>query len=92
MIAHHLEPLSDLPNEIDAVWILLAETHLVIWSRVANRWTNLLFSGGPVPPATEDDDVLIAVDEEFRHLIGDDQASPFAFTLTASDSAVGRTT
>jgi hypothetical protein len=62
--------------------------HLVVWSRVENRWTNLLFSAGPrsqLPPGAEDDvEVLVAVDGEFRRLLGDDQSSPFAFKLAAT--------
>ncbi|MFI5591108.1 hypothetical protein ACIA5G_39075 [Amycolatopsis sp. NPDC051758] len=92
VIAHHLEPLTDLPGSVDAVWMLFAPTHLVVWSVVENRWTNLLFKaadtpGQPPPPGAEDGlEFLVAVDEEFRRLIGDDSPSPYAFKLIAGSA------
>ncbi len=89
VIAHHLEPLTDLPGEADAVWFLFAPLHLVVWSRSANRWTNLVFSAGAPgekPPGFDDGvEILVAVDAEFRRLLGDEQPSPYAFKLTAGD-------
>lgn len=86
-VAHHLEPLTDLPDSVDAVWMLFAPTHLVAWSVVENRWTNLLFNAAdtpgqaPPPGAEEGLEFLVAVDEEFRRLTGDDSPSPYAFRL-----------
>lgn len=92
-VAHHLEPLTELPDSVDAVWVLFAPTHLVVWSVAENRWTNLLFNsagapGQPPPPGAEDElEFLAAVDIEFRRLIGDESTSPYAFKLTAESAA-----
>jgi hypothetical protein len=93
VVAHHLDPLTDLPDEIDAVWILFAPLHLVVWSVAECRWTNLLYTAGPpdadYPGADDGVEVLVAVDEEFRLLIGSNEASPYAFRLTAAGPDAG---
>ncbi len=88
VIAHHLEPLTDLPEDVDAVWMLFAPVHLVVWSVAEQRWTTLFYTaaapGQELPGAEDEDDLLIAVDDEFRRQIGDDSPSPYAFKLTTS--------
>ncbi|MEV6629091.1 hypothetical protein AB0M83_06745 [Amycolatopsis sp. NPDC051106] len=88
VIAHHLEPLTDLPEDVDAVWMLFAPVHLVVWSVAEQRWTTLFYTaaapGQELPGAEDEVDFLIAVDDEFRRQIGDDLPSPYAFKLTTS--------
>ncbi len=41
VIAHALTAPT-LPDEIDAMWVFFAPSHLVVWSVVEQRWTQLL--------------------------------------------------
>lgn len=41
VIAHTLTAPT-LPNEIDAMWVFFAPSHLVVWSAAEQRWTQLL--------------------------------------------------
>lgn len=77
-----------LPDDVDAVWLLIAPTHLVVWSVADQRWTNLIFTatsapGLALPGADDGVDFLIAVDGEFHRQIGNSAPSPYAFKIVA---------
>ncbi|MEU3771546.1 hypothetical protein AB0E55_41320 [Amycolatopsis keratiniphila] len=84
-IANHLPHINDLPDSVDAVWLLAFPSHLAVWSVAAQQWNTLLFAHGDVelPGAEEGLDYLVAVDIEFRNQLGTNQDSPYAFKIVS---------
>jgi len=92
-VVHRLAPLIELPDTVDAVWLLAFPVHLVVWSVAEQRWTSLYFAHtepGEDLPGTEDElDFLVAVDIEFRGQLGTKVPSPYAFKLVAENESHG---
>lgn len=86
-VVHRLAPLTDLPDSVDAVWLLAFPVHLVVWTVAEQRWTSLYFHhselGEELPGAEDELDFLVAVDIEFREQVRTDTPSPYAIKLVA---------
>jgi hypothetical protein len=84
-VAQHLPPLTDLPDTVDAVWLLLFPGHLIVWSVPEQQWATLHFTGTnageELPGADEGFEFLAAVDMEFGSRLGTTQPSPYAYKL-----------
>ncbi|MEV0277820.1 hypothetical protein AB0I22_15775 [Streptomyces sp. NPDC050610] len=86
MIAHTLTAPM-LPDEIDAMWVYFAPSHLVVWSAVEQRWTQLLLGSfredGAAPEVDFGMELLQHYEGLFLERAGVDRPSPFFYGLGA---------
>jgi hypothetical protein len=90
LIGHLLEPLDDIIEGVDSVWILWAPLgHFVVWSVEDRQWTNVLvgcIDPGDVPPDFDEElDVFQQIDLEFLKQTNSPNSSPYGFGLTVAD-------
>lgn len=82
----HALAAPTLPDEIDAVWVFFAPTHLVVWSTVEQRWTQLLLGSsseedGTVPEIAFGMELLQHYEGLFLERAGIDGPSLFYYGL-----------
>ncbi|MGW0476205.1 hypothetical protein [Streptomyces coeruleorubidus] len=84
VIAHTLTAPT-LPDEIDAMWVFFAPSHLVVWSAAEQRWTQLLLGSfkedGTAPAVDFAMELLQHYEGVFLERAGIDQSSPFYYGL-----------
>ncbi|KFZ80854.1 hypothetical protein ED92_11075 [Amycolatopsis sp. MJM2582] len=85
-LTHRLPALSDLPDSVDAVWLLAFPSHLAVWSVAQQEWITLYFADAneneQLPGSEDDLEFLAAVDLEFCSHLGPDKHSPYGIKLT----------
>ncbi|MFF4574665.1 hypothetical protein [Streptomyces sp. NPDC001410] len=90
LIAHTLTAPT-LPDEIDAMWVFFAPSHLVVWSAIEQRWTQLLLSSlkedGTSPEVDFGMELLQHYERLFLERAGIDGPSPFLYGLVAGELA-----
>ena len=90
LIAHTLTAPT-LPDEIDAMWVFFAPSHLVVWSAVEQRWTQLLLGSfkedGTAPEVDFDMELLQHYEGLFLERAGIDGPSPFYYGLGTGEPA-----
>ncbi|ATL32221.1 hypothetical protein [Streptomyces formicae] len=90
VIAHTLSAPT-LPDEIDAMWVFFAPSHLVVWSVVEQRWTQLLIGSFKedmtAPEVDFDMELLQHYEGLFLERAGLDGPSPFYYGLGAGELA-----
>ncbi|MBT1187828.1 hypothetical protein HET69_28545 [Streptomyces sp. CJ_13] len=86
LIAHTLTAPT-LPDEVDAMWVFLAPSHLVVWSAVDQRWTQLLLGDlkedGTAPEVDSGMELLQHYEGLFLERAGIERPSPFYYGLGA---------
>ena len=88
-IGHELPKLSPTVD-LDSLWILWHPDKLAMWSRVDQRWTDVLFALLHNPPHTspEDSDTSLQdAEAAFLTAINYKLDSPWQFGFSAADSA-----
>lgn len=84
VIAHALTAPT-LPDEIDAMWVFFAPSHLVVWSVVEQRWTQLLLGSfkenGTAPEVDFGMELLQYYEGLLLERAGIDGPSPFYYGL-----------
>lgn len=90
VIAHTLAAPT-LPDEIDAMWVFFAPSHLVVWSVVKQRWTQLLLGSlkedGTAPEVDFGMELLQHYEGLFLERAGIDGPSPFYYGLGTGEPA-----
>ncbi|ADI04364.1 hypothetical protein SBI_01243 [Streptomyces bingchenggensis BCW-1] len=90
VIAHALTAPT-LPDEIDAMWVFFAPSHLVVWSAVEQRWTQLLLGSfkeeGTAPEVDFGMEPLQHYEGLFLEPAGIDGPSPFYYGLGTGELA-----
>ncbi|WP_435610942.1 hypothetical protein [Streptomyces sp. C10-9-1] len=88
VIAHTLTAPT-LPDEIDAMWVFFAPSHLVVWSVVEQRWKELLLGSfkkdGTAPEVDFGMESLQHYEGLFLERAGIDKPSPFYYGLVAGE-------
>ncbi|MCX4632982.1 hypothetical protein [Streptomyces sp. NBC_01443] len=84
LIAHTLNAPT-LPDEIDAMWVFFAPSHLVVWSAVEQHWTQLLLGSlkedSAVPEIDFDMELLQHYEGLFLERAGIEGPSPFYYGI-----------
>lgn len=82
VIAHTLTAPM-LPDEVDAVWVFFAPSHLVVWAAVEQHWTQLLLGSfkedGAAPEVDFGMELLQHYEGLFLERAGIDGPSPFYY-------------
>ncbi|WP_405734964.1 hypothetical protein OG607_41540 [Streptomyces sp. NBC_01537] len=90
LIAHTLAAPT-LADEIDAMWVFFAPSHLVVWSVIDQRWTQLLLGSfkedGTAPEVDSGMELLQHYEALFLERAGIDRPSPFYYSLGTGEDA-----
>ncbi|MFE2490053.1 hypothetical protein ACFXGR_43835 [Streptomyces mirabilis] len=90
VIAHTLAAPA-LPDEIDAMWVFFAPSHLVVWSVVEQRWTQLLIGSFKEDKTAPEVDFHMELLQHYEGLFleraGIDGPSPFYYGLGTGELA-----